>query len=642
MKHKLSALILLFCIIFSDCAMAAEQMNLRKSEEERKAEFNQALSEIPYNVSDFDKISFQDGLKRSKNNFTRLYRSQWKSLGMTEKLERSVNTAFDENTKDLTWGTAGVQIAANRGNIIDKIQEAVAFKFAEAFDDFLRELENKWGETLQKDVADFYRRTSVSILASDRNPMIQAYIRSSSAAQDKGFDVMKRVQASLEQEYPDIKLSGAKFAGGVITLLLRKQIQKAVVKQLGKTALKKATTSALGKAAGMAVGYAVPAIMVAWSVWDFASIAWNAPDEVRAMLQESNKSMYYNEIPEIYWDAMEPYVMDTFVDEFGKIQKIKEEAAVLAKNPVVYELTFNLTEEQAAQFNERISALSRLLGRSDYDELLKDFGELIRDLPRRDFETLARMLQNDNKLHIKQWLAVADKKYFDLYNSLPQDIWANFPPNKQSLEALTWIMKLPPKARNTAVKLSTDDIDFLINGMPERFIPQLLSSKASDDPDVIHAEIVRLSRLPDIETRQPYQSSISYYGTLYGFYFRIFVIIIAVLIILKIVLSFKKGSKQTPAAQNNPVVINIPSQPYPAMPTEPVKKIKITAKISPRLADELKTITWDVSQKILPSDDGGRILSVEVENLDNIASWLSKYKNEIEILQPEELKRKLN
>ena len=180
MRMRAIALAVVLSLTFINCSPAAdvqeqpERINLRKSDEERQEEFDKALSEVSYDVSDFDKLSFQDGLKRSKNNFTRLYRSQWKEQGMAQKLEQAINAAFDENTQDLMWGTTGVQIAVNKGNIIDKIQEASGFKFAEDFNDFLSVLEEKWGKTLQIDVADFYKRTSVPILASDRNPMIRA------------------------------------------------------------------------------------------------------------------------------------------------------------------------------------------------------------------------------------------------------------------------------------------------------------------------------------------------------------------------------------------------------------------------------------------------------------------------------------
>ncbi|MBQ7197564.1 MAG: WYL domain-containing protein [Synergistaceae bacterium] len=654
MKHiAILILVVILSLVSFNCCVAAEdaseQINLRKTDAERKAELDNALSGISYSVTDFDKIAFQDGLKRSKNNFTRLYRSQWKALGMNEKLERAIDVAFDENTKDLLWGTAGIQIASNKGDIISKIQEAVAFKFNEHFEDFLRDIEEKWSGTLQKDVSDFYRRTSVLLLASDNNPMTQAYIRSSSAAEDKGLDVMERIKLSMQKKYPDLKVSGSKLAGGFAAFILRQQINKMIGKQLMKTGLRKLAGSAIQQAAKMAVPVAGWALM-AWSAWDVASIAWNAPDEVRNMLQERNKALYYNEIPEIYWDAMEPYVMDTFVFSYENLQKTKEEASVLASDPHVSELARGLNDEETMQFIERISALSRILGRSGYDDLLSDFGELIRDSSRRDFDTLAAMLQQGNKLQVKEWLRVAGAKYFDLYNSFSNDTWEIFPPNQESLDALTWIVKLPPKARNIAVKLSMSDIQWIMNELPERYISNLFSNSVTggNDPDKIHSEIRRLSTLPEIETRRPWQSGLSYAWILYGFYFKIVIVLLLLFFAVRVVFSLKnrpkKSKEQAQPGASSVVNINIPSYMPTQIPTStPDKKYKVKAKISAKLASELKTITWDISQQILPSNDDSdnRILSVELETLDEIAAWIAKNKNDIEVLQPEELKERL-
>lgn len=654
MKLRIIALAVVLSLIFISCSAAAdekqEQINLRKSDEERKAEFNQALSGISYHVSDFDKLSFQDGLKRSKNNFTRLYRSQWKSHGMAQKLEHAVNTAFDENTQDLMWGTTGFQITINKGQIIEKIQETAAFKFTADFNDFISTLEEKWGETLQIDVADFYQRTAVPILASNKNPMVRAYIRENSAVENKGIDVMSRVKDSIQRQYPDLKLSGASLTGGVLTVLLRRQIQKMIVRQLGKTALRKVTSTAVSKAAG----YVIPVagwVMVAWSALDFASTAWNAPDEVRSLLQEQNRAMYEREIPEIYWDAMEPYVRDVFIEEYGELQRMRKHAVGLLDNHVIISLTKGLKDDEAVEFSRRIVALAKALDHEDYNDLLTDFGEIIRDSSRREFETLALMLQHEKTIQVKEWLQIAGRKYFELYNTFPRDIWVDFPPNQESFETLSWMMKLPPKARRTALKLLISDINFLIKGLPERFIPQLFSSttEGGNDPDAIHAEINRLAQLPDIESRRPWQGALAYYITLYSFYVKIFVFIILALIALRIVMGIirmGKRKKERAAAQSEHSVINVNIPAYQQQPMPVTKnKIKVRAKISMNVANELKTITWDISQQILPDDDDNdsdkRILIVELENLDKFASWLAKYKNEIEVLQPEELKIKL-
>ena len=646
MKRNLIALILIILLSFPNVMTAAEteQINLQKTEEERNAEFNQALSKISSDLglTDFDKLAFQDGLKRSKNNFIRLYHSQWKALGMGEKLETAINTAFDENTKDLAWGTTGLQMVLF-DDIINKIQDSVAFKFADSFDDFLRDLEIKWGETLQRDVADFYRRTSVSVLASDRNPMIQAYIRNSSAAQDKGSDVMERVKASMQKQYPELSVSGTKIAGGVLAVILRRQIQKIIAQQLGKTALRKVASAGVSKVAGMAIPVA-GWVMAAWGVADVAATVWKVPDDVKNMLRESNQSLYYDAVPEIYWDAMSPYVMDTFVDEFGKLQRIKNETAFIANNPRVNELSNSLNNEEATQFYERILALSHTLGRKDYEDLLLDFGELIRDCSRSDFETLASMLQHGRKIQVKEWLNLAGDKYFELYSSFSPETWTNFPPNEESLEILSWCMKLPPRSRNIAVKLDISDIKWIKDELPERFLSNLFLFKISNsidtEPDEIHAEIKRLSKISDKESRRPWLSKFSYFWILYGFYVKSIILLIILLVVIRLVFIIKdrsKKEKKQPTQNQTPVVnINIPS--YPEQINR--KKYKVKAKISASLVNELKTITWDISQQILPAGDGSkdRILSVELESLDDITRWFVENKNCVEVLQPEELK----
>jgi len=626
MKRKLTAILIFLCVLltFPGLIEAAETEKIISSD-----------------VTEFEKLAFQDGLKRSKNNFTRLYHSQWKALSMSEKLSKAIDSAFEENTKDLAWGTTGIQMVLFE-EIIDKIQESVAFKFSDPFDDFLGGLEIKWGETLQQDLSDFYHRASISILAVEKNPMLQAYIRKNSDAQDKGVNVMERVKNSMEKQYPELSVSGTKIAGGILTVVLRRQIQKIIAQQLGKTALRKVAGTGLSKLAGMAVPVA-GWIMAAWGVTDVAVTVWKVPSDVKNMLQEFNQDLYYNEIPEIYWDAMSPYVMDTFIDEFGKLQKIKEEAAVLASNPRVVELSQGLSSEEASQFSEKILALSHILGRKDYEDLLQDFGELIRDSSRREFEILSSMLQQSNKIQIKEWLNIAGNKYFELYNSFPPETWEYFPPNEESFKILMWCMKLPPNARNIAVKLSVKDIKWIMNELPERYLSDLFSNSKlnGNAPEEIHSEIKRLAEISDKESRKPYLSEISYFWILYGVYVKVIILFVIMLFVFRVayfIKKYKNKEKDNPVSNANPVVnITVPPTIYPQMQG---KKYKVKAKISPELIEELRTITWDISQQILPPGDGSkaRILSVELESLDDIARWFVENRNCVEVLEPEELK----
>ncbi|MBR0248534.1 MAG: hypothetical protein IJQ70_06135, partial [Synergistaceae bacterium] len=186
---------LIIVAILCSCSWASDASeSIMRTEAQREADIEQAIREIGVNVSEIDRVNFRDGLKKSRNNFLRLYNARWKALGMTEKLGKSINDAFEEKTGGMLWGTKGLQLGANIGNIVNDIQEAIAFKFAEQYDDFLRDVEEKWGESLQNDLSDFYRRASIMLLAADKNPMVRAYIRQSTAAQDSGAKILEDVR----------------------------------------------------------------------------------------------------------------------------------------------------------------------------------------------------------------------------------------------------------------------------------------------------------------------------------------------------------------------------------------------------------------------------------------------------------------
>ena len=171
-------------MVMALCAVSWADDKIMRTETERNADIDRAINEIG-NVPEADRVNFRDGLKKSRANFLRLYRARWQALGMNDKLEKAIDRAFQDKTGGMLWGTKGLRLGANIGNIVNDIQEATAFNFAETYDDFLRDVEDKWGESLQGDLSDFYKRASIMLIAADRNPMMRAYIRQSTAAQGK-------------------------------------------------------------------------------------------------------------------------------------------------------------------------------------------------------------------------------------------------------------------------------------------------------------------------------------------------------------------------------------------------------------------------------------------------------------------------
>ncbi len=462
--RKIIALVMVMAL----CAVswADDTENLMRTESQRESDIEQAISEIG-NVPEIDRVNFRDGLKKSRANFLRLYRARWQALGMNDKLEKAINSAFEDKTGGMLWGTKGLRLGANVGNIVNDIQEAIAFKFAEAYDDFLRDVEEKWGESLQGDLSDFYKRASIMLLAADRNPMMRAYIRQSTAAQDSGEKILSEVSATLTAKYPDLKITGATAAGG-IALLFRKQLVKYLARYAGKAAIfRKVAASATGKLIGKTLPLIGP-IMLAWSVYDVASIAWNAEDDVRKMLTERNLNMYSREMPAVYWDVMEPYVMDVLISSYGMLQTTKKNAEVFANDSRVQELSAGLSDTEAMQFAERISAAVETLGHDKYDYVIENFGERIRESSPQNFRRLMQVLQQENTDQAVEWMKLAGTQYYDFYALFPRDIWEKFQPDSQSLAILSWMAKrLTPSARNTASKLSVNDILFVMNDLPE-------------------------------------------------------------------------------------------------------------------------------------------------------------------------------
>lgn len=633
--------LIMFVILYScscSCSLAEESSEtLMRTDVQREADIEQAIREIGGEVSEVDRVNFRDALRKSRNNFLRLYRARWQALGMTEKLSKAIDDAFEEKTGGMLWGTKGIRLTLSN-SVVNDIQEATAFKFAENYDDFLRDVEEKWGESLQTDLSDFYRRASIMLVAADKNPMTRAYIRQNTAAQDGGAKILNDVRESLSTKYPDLKITGATFAGGV-ALLFRKQLVNYLAKYAGKAVIfKKAAASAAGKLIGKTLPVIGP-IMMAWSVYDIASMAWNAEDDLRKMLNERNLNMYSREMPAVFWDAMEPYVMDVLISSYGILQNTRRQAAVFADDPRIKTLSEGLSDTEAAQFAERISSAVEILGRDKYDYVIENFGERIRESSPQNFRRLMQVLQQENPEQASEWLKLAGSQYFDFYALFPNDVWEKFRPDPQSLELLSWMArKLTPSARNTASKLSVQDLRWIIDDLPERYVSQLLGEKGRDN-EAVHYEIDRLRELPR-DSREPWQSDVQYMWSKYSMYVIIAGAALFILAFMRMLLPMFRGKTQTMPQTSQPVIIMPPQIPQ-VQPVNLVKKYEVKLVISPELIAEARNAQWDVTQTLIPSQDGSGkyIFSAELESLIDISRWVGRHNDSIEILQPEELKR---
>ena len=338
----------------------------------------------PFVQVDLEKIP----VALSKINFLNLYKKQWQNLNMDAKLNQTVNDAFDEQSEKLMWGTKGIQIGINRNNIIENIQRAIDFKFYDAYDNFLDELESAWGEQLKAEILAFYQRSNADLLfdLSD-NPMVQAYLRQDydMITEDKGSAIMNNVASELSTRYPALDITGAKFITGSLILLARKRL----ITYITNSFMRKAAGSALGRI----INGVVPVIglaMIAWSAWDIYSLANEAEDTAREKLYAMNQAMYTEEIPAIYWENMESYVRDAFIFAYDKLVTNVNDGLIIERNPKIQQLLDGKSKLDERIFYDRIALIRELLNIKLYEinDLIYEFGETIRDANAEEFQEL--------------------------------------------------------------------------------------------------------------------------------------------------------------------------------------------------------------------------------------------------------------
>ena len=679
MRHHLKILMLLVAGIALFCAVpetwaapAAEgeaglQLEgLVRTEEERNADLQRAFSEVSCDISEEDQVRLKRGLRISKANFLRLYQEHWRAENMARKLERTVNEAFEEQTQDLMTGTAAIQMATNE-ELIENIQNAINFKFSPTQEAFLADIEAEFGLTLQKEVRNFFNEVSAYLLANARNPMVRAGVRElhSRVVQDNEQAIMKLVHGSLRDKYPDLLMEtgiGGGFKAALGVGLLTYYVKKKLAAHAARSVGKKIAKHSLGKIVGMGI----PIIgwgLMAWSLYDFYSLSEEAKAEARQQLNTMNQAMYYEQVPEVYWDKMEPFVLDNYLAALTRIQEMGEQAEKLAKDPRIAALSEGLSDVARLVFSERMASAVTSIGvkdgdpvpflsnERDYDELLTHFGTLIRDASPDRFDWFVDMLRWNSLAQIRTWFDLAGEDgYFEIYASFPRDILAQFPPTEESLQTLSWMARnLTLSARKLACTLPASELRWVMEELPSRFVPLLFGE--GHDISAIRIEIARLAEISDREAREPWQGAWEYRWSRYGFYVIAAIVALIAAALLRPLVSLvrlfserkeRKGQEKEAvekAVTPPPVVINFPQVlpgGFPAGPSAYTVKLKVSAALAP----ELSTISWNMTQTVQPCDEesGARILSVQMENLDGIARWAARHAEDIEVLQPEELR----
>ena len=94
--------------------------------------------------------------------------------------------------------------------------------------------------------------------------------------------------------------------------------------------------------------------MLAWSAWDMYFMLSSAEDTIKAKIFESYNAMYFEEVPLIYWNRIEPYVRDAYIFAYESLSESIENSISLSEKPQAKELSQKLTNilDEPEKLNE--------------------------------------------------------------------------------------------------------------------------------------------------------------------------------------------------------------------------------------------------------------------------------------------------
>ncbi len=331
MKRFLCALILVF--MFNRSSFAELHTS---TESEREDHLNIAVSNLNLSVSDMDMLILQNSLTMTRNDFLHLYSEHWQKSSLPDKLTKAVDESINARTKKMLWGTKSLQLGLNAGRVINKIQQNVASKIAKDYNMFLGELESEFTIELHRELETFHNRVSSLVISSVKNPIVRAYLRKN--LHIESYDVNLNIKAGGQDDISEFQKDFAAY--------INKYVERAEI-------YKQFTSGALGTLISDNVPV-VGQVLLAWSIYDIASMAWKAESDVRKILHERNQSIYSNELPLVYWDVIEAHVIEMFIERYTEIYDTRRKAFEFANDPKILERYAEMNETERIEFAEEL------------------------------------------------------------------------------------------------------------------------------------------------------------------------------------------------------------------------------------------------------------------------------------------------
>lgn len=306
------------------------------TESEREEHLNIALSNMDRMMSDVDLLILQSSLNNTRQNFLRLYSELWQKSLLPEKLTQTVNESINARTKKMLWGTKSLQLGLNAGKVINKIQQNIASKIAGDYNTFLGELESEFIIDFHEELEVYHNRISSLVIASSNNPIVRAYLRKNLHIESN--DMNLNLKADNHDDISDFQKD---FASYINQYVERAEIYRSF------------TSGAAGKIIGENIPV-VGQVLLAWSIYDIASMAWKAESDVRRILHERNQSIYSSELALVYWDVIEGHVIDSFIERYTKIYETRQKAFEFANDPEILERYAGMNEFERIRFADEL------------------------------------------------------------------------------------------------------------------------------------------------------------------------------------------------------------------------------------------------------------------------------------------------
>jgi uncharacterized protein YbjQ (UPF0145 family) len=548
---------------------------------------------------DLEKIIAEETERRSKRNFLGLYSALWQASSMAQKLDSAVDAAFDEQIEELSLG--GVDLTLNSDNVIEHIQEAVESKFAADYDAFLRLLENRWNIMLLGNIAVFCSEHPDLAADSELDFTARVWLREDSEA-GENHDLLQLTSGDSENKITDTLLSGA-------------------------------VNEVLSEAA-----WSIPVLNLfimartAWKTASKLSVIMKAEKVIRDRLHSVYQNYYAEVQPGRIWHAIIPAVKDAYVSACAGKGQLAVLERMLAVNPNTASLCEGLPDEQKREFIRRAAVALYKLNSRDADSLLRDFGTMIRDAVPFNYARLAEILRENGLERTKAWFDLAGEQFYDLYTEFPQDVWGRFLPAPETLEVFQWMAQnLTKRGRAAACALSADDLNWVMDSLPPRYVPRLLNGKHT--PSAVHREIMRLAKFPE-DDRVPWRGALVHLWLRYGFY-AVLAVAAAVAGLFLIRFLLQKLRVQRRRISTKLKTLQETAQ-LPAFAGVTVK-----LQIRRDAADELglSRMMWNQSQCAELSADGlSVIFTACVEHAEAIVRWCACNAGKTQIIEPEELR----